>query len=218
MPILGVEHEMTIAIVEDNPLAASILKEYVEGDGLSVTGLYGSGEDLLSALPGLPLPDIILMDIGLPGISGIETTRRIKAAHPSVSVIVQSVFEDKETIMEAVKAGASGYLIKASSRTELRAAIEEIRSGGSPLSGKIAKTILDECRSRGCTDAEAASRFSLTEREASILSFLVRGESCKCIAAELGISIHTVNNHLRSVYEKMRVNSRSEAVARALGL
>lgn len=208
---------MTIAIVEDNPLAASILKEYVEGDDLSVIGAYGSGEEILDSIDTLPLPDIVLMDIGLPGMSGIEATRRLKEQYPGLTIVVQSVFEDKETVMEAVEAGASGYLLKASTRAEIRSALDEIKSGGCPLSGKIARTILEECRRRGCEPSAAKIRFGLTEREAAILDSLIEGESCKGIASNLGISVHTVNNHLRNIYEKMQVNSRSEAVARAIG-
>jgi len=208
---------MTIAIVEDNPLAASILREYVEADGITVTNLYASGEELLSMIGTLPLPDIVLMDIGLPGMSGIEATRKLKEQYPGLMIVIQSVFEDKESILDAIKAGASGYLLKASSRAEIRTALEEIRSGGCPLSGKIARVILEEYRRNDGPSSDPRARFGLTEREAEILRLLIEGESCKCIAFDLGISVHTVYNHLRSIYEKMSVNSRSEAVARAIG-
>ncbi len=209
---------MTIAIVEDDPLAAGILKEYLEGGDMHVIAVYGSGEEALERIALLPLPDIVLMDIGLPGMSGIEAMSALKDRYPDIHVVVQTIFEDADTIMKAIRAGASGYILKASTREEILDALREVRSGGSPLSGKIAKKILDECRREEPLGSSGRRRkFDLTPRESSILESLIGGESCKCIAADLCISIHTVNNHLRNIYEKMRVNSRSEAVARAIG-
>ena len=206
---------MTVVIVEDDALAAMILAEYIRGDEIIITGIYESAEIAIERMGKLPLPDIVLMDIGLPGMSGIEATPILKQRYPTIKIVVQSIFEDTETIMNAIKAGAEGYLLKASSRVEIYAALQEIYTGGSPLSGKVASKILEECRKTNCEESEAAkTEFGLTAREMEILDELMQGKACKCIASDLNISLHTVNNHLRSIYEKMQVNSRSEVAAK----
>jgi len=206
---------MTVVIVEDDALAAKILAEYIRGDEIIITGIYESAEIAIECIGKLPLPDIVLMDIGLPGMSGIEATSILKRQYPSLKIVVQSIFEDTETIMNAIKAGAEGYLLKASSRAEIHAALREVYAGGSPLSGKVASKILEQCRKKNCdTSGANKNEFGLTARELEILDELMQGKACKCIASDLSISLHTVNNHLRSIYEKMQVNSRSEVAAK----
>lgn len=208
---------MTVAIVEDNPLAAKILGEYIGGEGITITGIFESAEQAIEQMALLPLPDIVLMDIGLPGMSGIEATSILKQLYPNLKIVVQSVFEDTDTIMGAIKAGAEGYLLKASTRAEIHAALEEVHAGGSPLSGKVASKILEECRKRNCDEStRTRTEFGLTARENEILDELIQGKACKCIASDFDISLHTVNNHLRNIYEKMKVNSRSEAAAKLM--
>jgi DNA-binding NarL/FixJ family response regulator len=214
---------LRIVIVEDDPVAASLLSDYVPCEDIAVDAVYGSGEEALERLRSLPLPDVILLDVNLPGISGIETAARVKESWPSVEIVMQTIFEDADTILAAIRSGASGYLLKASSSEEFRRAIREAKSGGSPLSGRVAKRVLESFRQvpePGPASGAAVGpreRFALTEREEEILDSLIAGASYKEIAFELGISTHTVNSHLRKVYEKLRVNSRSEAVAVALG-
>ena len=207
-----------VAIVEDNPKAAELIREYIEGDDVCVTGVYHSGEEALEHIPNLPLPDVLLVDIGLPGISGVEVTRQIKQRFPQVEVVIQSVFEDAGNIVSAIKAGASGYILKASKRSEIINALQQAKTGGAFLNGKVARKVLAEFRASdaGAIIANAARRFELTEREETILKKLAAGLSYKMTADMLGISIHTVNNHARTIYEKMRVNSRSEAIATLL--
>lgn len=205
-----------IAIVEDNPLAGKILNDYLEGEDLHVTAVYTSGEEAIETIPTLPLPEIVLMDIGLPGITGIETTRRLKEACPQIEIVMQTVFEDSKNIVDAIKAGASGYILKASSKEDIINALWEVKKGGSFLTGKIARKVLQEFQvdvSGGTGLKPAPTSFGLTEREEDILRELVKGASYKEMADRLCISIHTVNNHIRKIYEKMQVNSRGEAVA-----
>jgi len=213
-----------IVIVEDNATAGRLLKDYLESEDLRVTAVYNSGEDALAAIPALPLPDVILMDIGLPNISGIEVTRRLKESYPQIEIVMQTVFEDCTNIMEAIKAGASGYILKASSREEIINALLEAKKGGSFLTGKVARKVLREFQDHGpeVPSVSAGSkpadtgRFGLSDREEEILKGLIHGDPYKKIADDLFISVHTVNNHIRKIYEKMRVNSRGEAVAKAI--
>ena len=213
-----------IVIVEDNATAGRLLKDYLESEDLRVTAVYNSGEEALAAIPALPLPDVILMDIGLPNISGIEVTRRLKESYPQIEIVMQTVFEDCTNIMEAIKAGASGYILKASSREEIINALLEAKKGGSFLTGKVARKVLREFQDHGpeVLPVSAGSkpadtgRFGLSDREEEILKRLIHGDPYKKIADGLFISVHTVNNHIRKIYEKMRVNSRGEAVAKAI--
>jgi len=213
-----------IAIVEDNTTAGRLLKDYLESEDLRVTAVYNSGEEALAAIPTLPLPDVILMDIGLPNISGIEVTRRLKESYPQIEIVMQTVFEDCTNIMEAIKAGASGYILKASSREEIINALLEAKKGGSFLTGKVARKVLREFQEHGtevlpvpaANKSADTGRFGLSDREEEILNRLIHGDPYKKIADDLYISVHTVNNHIRKIYEKMRVNSRGEAVAKAM--
>ncbi|MFV2090935.1 MAG: response regulator transcription factor [Pseudomonadales bacterium] len=210
---------LSVCVVEDDPTAAELLEDYISGDGLSISSHYLSAEDALAQIPLLPLPDAVLMDVGLPGMQGTEATKRLKERYPNLEILMLTTFEDTETIVDSIKAGASGYMLKASSSEEIRNAIFEVCRGGSFLTGSVARKLLSEFQ----TDQESPVRSSgeletLTEREQVILNRLVLGESYKIIAAELAISVHTVNNHIRHIYRKLHVNSRAEAVAKALGV
>lgn len=200
-----------IAMVEDDPVASDLLRNFLKSDLTTVTAVYGSGEEALGAIGReARLPDVVLMDIKLPGISGIETTRRLKDLYPHLEIVILTVHEDSQTIMEAIKAGASGYLLKGSSREEVLTAIQEALNGGAFLTGRVARRLFLWFQNLG----SESGAFGLTEREEEILKRLVRGESYKEIAYHLAISVHTVNNHIRRVYEKMQVHSRGEAAAK----
>ncbi|HEB94630.1 MAG TPA: response regulator transcription factor [Gammaproteobacteria bacterium] len=210
-----------VTLIEDDPVAADLLKDYLSGEELKIHNHYASAEVALERIPTLPLPDIILMDINLPGISGIEATQRLKQQFPDVDIVMMTTFEDSKSILGAIRAGASGYLLKASSSAEIRDALQEIHRGGSFLSGRIARKVLDEFRDDLLVqDAPANSHQveQLSAREQEILDRLVKGESYKTIADACNISVHTVNNHIRKIYEKMQVHSRAEAVAKAMGV
>jgi DNA-binding NarL/FixJ family response regulator len=200
---------MKIAIIESGPTSAELLKEYLEGDEFHVTGIFPSGEDALDGILSPDgLPDIVLMDIQLPGISGIETTRLLKKRHPGLEIVVLTVCDDRRTIMEALKAGASGCLLKGFAKDELLASLREVLNGGSFLSGRVARVVLKEIQE------PSGNGYGLTDREEEIMRELVNGASYKKIADRLDLSVHTVNNHIRRIYEKMQVHSRGEAVAK----
>jgi DNA-binding NarL/FixJ family response regulator len=209
-----------IALVEDDPRAASLLKEYLDGEELKIISHYGSAEDALAQIPQLPLPDLVMMDIGLPGISGIAATAELKRQFPQLEIVMMTTFEDSKSIVDAIKAGASGYLLKASSHQEIRDALLEIHRGGSFLTGRIARKVLEEFRTgfTAATSPAPSQDNDLTAREQQILDQLVKGDTYRQIADNFNISVHTVNNHIRRIYEKLQVNSRAEAVARVIGL
>lgn len=164
--------------------------------------------------------DLVLMDLGLPGMNGAECTRRIKEALPDTAVVALTVFEDRASILEAILAGADGYLLKRTPADQLLAQLRSVLAGGSPLSAGVAKTVLEAVRQ---LDDDAApstglspAQVGLTPREHEMLACLVEGKSYKAVASQLGISIDTVRSHIRSVYRKLQVHSVSEAVSRAL--
>jgi DNA-binding NarL/FixJ family response regulator len=201
-----------IEIVEDNPTASNLLKEYLKSESTDVAAVYASGEEALNKIgQSAGLPDIILMDINLPGMSGIETTRQLKVKHPGVEIIMLTIYEDSSTIVEAIKAGASGYLLKGTSKDDLLAAVREVLGGGSFLTGKVARRVLQEFQTHYFGGSKV---YGLTDREEEILTELVKGDAYKAIANKLSLSVHTVNNHIRRIYEKMQVHSRGEATAK----
>jgi DNA-binding NarL/FixJ family response regulator len=174
-----------------------------------------------SAISGqLPGWQLVLMDLDLPELSGVECTRRIKAALPDVPVIVLTVFEDRASIIEAICAGADGYLLKRTPADDLLVQLRAVLAGGSPLSAGVAKTVLDVVRQvneRHSARSPATSEtVELTDRELELLACLVHGMSYKAAARALGISIDTVRSHIRGVYGKLQVHSVAEAVSRAL--
>jgi DNA-binding NarL/FixJ family response regulator len=201
-----------IEIVEDDGVASDLLREYLKSDQTIVSAVYTSGEEALERIgQGKEIPQIVLMDIKLPGISGIETTRRLKAEHPGLEIVVLTIHEDAPTIVEAIKAGASAYLLKGASRDEIIIALNEVLNGGSFLTGRVARRLLQKFRT---LESGESGAFGLTEREEEILKELVHGGSYKEIAFKLKLSVHTVNNHIRRIYEKMQVHSRGEATAK----
>jgi DNA-binding NarL/FixJ family response regulator len=160
------------------------------------------------------LPNVALMDINLPGMNGIEAVRKLKAQFPSIQFIMSTVYEDDESIFESLKAGASGYLLKKASYEKILDAIEEVHKGGSPMSGLIARRVIDEFRKENIHEEANV----LTQREKEILNGLVNGLRYKEIASNLNISVETVRNHVRHIYEKLHVQSRMEAVKKVYGL
>ncbi len=195
----------------------------------SLAGSFRSADDALAeieshAARGDAVPwRLVLMDLGLPGMSGIECTRRLKAALPDVTVVVLTVFEDRSSIVEAICAGADGYLLKRTPGDKMLVQLRSVLAGGSPLSAGVARTVLDIVRhlepvtgGRGRAPDDPASSLTLTDREQQVLRCLVRGESYKTAARELDISLDTVRSHIRHIYRKLQVHSVAEAVSRAL--
>jgi DNA-binding NarL/FixJ family response regulator len=157
-------------------------------------------------------PDVVLMDIDMPEVSGIEGVKRIKTNFPNVVVLMQTVFEDDEKVFQSIRNGASGYLLKKTSPEKIVEAIREVINGGSPITPSIATKVLRYFQTENFTSPD----YSLTDREKNILGHLVEGMSYKMIAEKESISFHTVNSHIRKIYEKLHVHSLGEAVSKAL--
>lgn len=200
-------------LVEDNDRFRNNITDLInETAGLSCDLAVPSCEDALMHLESDAAPDIILMDIGLPGMDGIEGIRQSKSIAPSIQVIMLTVFDDNEKIFQAICAGASGYLLKSASPDDIIRSLTDILNGGAPMNAQIARKVLDMF-----TDMAAPkSNYEITNAEKEILNLLVQGNPKKQIAHDLGVSFHTVDTHLRNIYTKLQVHSRSEAVAKAL--
>lgn len=203
-------------LVEDNRLFRDSLADLIgQTEGIDCPVAVESCERMLEELESRAPPDIVLMDIGLPGISGIEGTRRIRNRTVGTRVIMLTVQEEDEKVFHAICAGASGYLLKPLPPERILAAIREVRSGAAPINGYIARKVLDMF-SRFGTTPSPGEPYGLTPREKEILALLVDGLIMKEIAARLGVSYHTIDTHLRSIYDKLHVHSRTAVVAKAL--
>jgi len=195
---------LNIVIVEDNPEVRNILCEYINSsDELFLAGAYSSCEEALENLK-QDKPRIVLMDIDLPGMNGIEGTKKIKQLSPKTDVIIIAVFENSETVFSALCAGASGYLTKNIKRDELLPSIDECLKGGAPMSMKIAKMVVGSFKKN--------TNSPLTDRETEILSFLANGKSYNTIGELLFISKDTVKYHIKNIYIKLQVDSKEAAI------
>jgi len=204
----------TVGIVEDDLVLRSTLAKLIGGTpGFQCVAACASGEEALKVLPPLK-PAVIVMDLNLPQMTGIECTRRISALLPATPIIILTVYEDGELIFRALQAGASGYLIKRSKPDEVLNAIKEAAEGGAPMSSHIARRVVFSFRGPA---ASAADTSALTDRESQLLGYLSQGFANKEIADKLNISVPTVRTHLRHIYEKLHVRSRGEAIVKAIG-
>jgi DNA-binding NarL/FixJ family response regulator len=204
---------ITVSIVEDNEqLRGTLARVLNRADGFRCLSQYGDAE---SALEGLPRdrPEVVLMDINLPGLNGVECTRQLKQALPSVSIIMLTVYEDTENIFNALAAGASGYLLKRTKSGELLEAIREVHRGGSPMTTHIARKVVQSFQKVGPSPQPTEN---LSQREQEVLDCLSHGFLYKEIAEKLGISYETVHTYIRRIYEKLQVRTRTEAVAKFL--
>ncbi|MBP1657461.1 MAG: Response regulator [Bacteroidetes bacterium] len=204
---------IAVAIVEDNPDmrlgTAFILRT---SRVCTVVGEYSAAEELLEAFDKIR-PEVILMDIGLPGISGIQAIDILKRDHPRLEIVVLSVFEDDENVFRALCAGASGYIAKPAMPQQLIEAVEQAFGGGTPMSPHIARKVLTMFKQFA---PPPKADYNLTPRELEILDLLVRGEDSASVAEKLFISPFTIRAHTRNIYEKLHVHSRSQVVAKAL--
>jgi DNA-binding NarL/FixJ family response regulator len=202
-----------VAIVEDRREIREGLTMLIGGtEGFLCTGSYRSVEEALDKIPH-QVPDLVLMDIGLPGMSGIEGLRILKERYPDMLLLMLSVYNDDDRIFDAMCAGASGYLLKKTPPVKLLESIREVVQGGAPMSPEVARRVI--ALFREIRPPERAD-YELTPHETRLLKLLVEGHNYKTAAAELNVSVHTVSFHLRSIYDKLQVHSKSEAVAKAV--
>lgn len=202
-----------VAIVEDVKDIREGLQLFINNsNAFSSTDAYSTAEDAILNLPNA-LPDVVLMDIHLPGISGIEAVKKLKAQFPSMQFIMSTVYEDDENIFESLKAGATGYLLKKTSPDKILEAITEVYNGGSPMSAQIARKVIGAFQKKNPID-EASE---LTPKEKEILKALSKGLRYKEIAYEMEISMDTVRTHVRHIYEKLQVQSRMDAINKVYG-
>jgi DNA-binding NarL/FixJ family response regulator len=202
-----------VAIIEDEPAIREGLAALIHGTpGYRIAGKYFSMEEALPSI-GRQRPDVVLVDIGLPGISGIEGIRRLKDDHPDLPLLVLTVYDDDERIFEALCAGACGYLLKKTPPARLLESIQEVVEGGAPMSPEVARRVV--ALFRDFRPPEKAGHH-LTPHELRLLKLLAEGHTYKTAAAQLNVTVSTVWFHLRKIYDKLQVHSKSEAVAKAL--
>jgi DNA-binding NarL/FixJ family response regulator len=202
-----------LSIVEDDEPTRRILADVVRtSPGLTLLSHYGDTAQALESLP-RDKPDVVLMDINLIGSTGVELVRQLKPQLPQTQFLMLTVYEDNDHIFAALAAGATGYLLKDTTREELLAAIQQITTGGSPMSSSIARRVVS---SFAKVPSPAPETSVLSPREQSVLSLLTKGYLYKEIAEQLGISVPTVNTYIRRIYEKLQVHSRSQAIAKYL--
>jgi len=207
---------IAVSIVEDDAQARKILAGWINrASGFRLTGEWGSAE---SAIPLISEknPDVVLMDINLPGMSGVDAIKKLKPLLPSTQFVMLTVYEDADHIYSALAAGATGYLLKQTPREELFTALEEVHRGGSPMTSNIARKVVQSFRQAPA--AANASSEALSPREQEVLDLLARGYLYKEIAERLNISVPTVNTYVRRIYEKLHVRSRAQAVAKYVHL
>ncbi len=207
----------TISIVEDNDKLRTTLAKVIDrAEGFHCVSHYPSAEDALKNLP-VVKPDVVLMDINLPGINGVECVRKLKVLLPKTQVMMLTVYEDTDNIFAALAAGASGYMLKRTPAKELLEAIHEVLRGGSPMTTHIARKVVLSFQQSAAASAKTANELSeLSEREQQVLDLLSQGLIYKEIAEKLQISYETVHTYIRRIYEKLQVRTRTEAVAKFL--
>lgn len=204
---------ITVSIVEDDKRLRESLAILIDGTGsLECASTHRNAEDALRRLPGKK-PNVVLMDINLPGMSGIDCVREVKAVLPETQILMLTVCEDSEQIFDALTAGASGYLLKRTPPARILEAIEEVSRGASPMSGKIARAVVEYFHKRRTFSPDEEP---LSKREQEILDLLAQGYRAKEIAQNLSISFDTVHTHLRNIYSKLHVHSQTEAVIKYL--
>jgi len=203
-----------VVIFEDNRNLREGLNAMIGGTpGFECAGAFPNCNNLLKNIAQTN-PDVVLMDIEMPGMNGIEAVYLIKEKYPAVKILMETIFDDDEKIFNSICAGAEGYILKHTSPAEIMEAIKEIYEGGSPMTPSIANRVLKMVKMK--PDSSNRESFDLSAREKEILLYLVKGMSYKMIAANCFISVETVNVHIKNIYKKLQVHSKSEAVAKAI--
>ncbi len=207
--------DINVIIVEDNKTIREGFATLINGtEGYKCIGTYSNCEDFLNELP-VKEPDVVLMDIGLPGMSGIEGVKKAKEIKPGLDILMLTVYQDSNKVFEALCAGACGYLVKKTPPTKLLEAIKEVYNGGSPMSPQIARLVINVFQENQIRNS-GQEKFDLTGREKEVLALLSEGNNYNEIGEALFISVDTVRHHIRNIYRKLHVHSRSEAVAKAI--
>lgn len=201
----------TVALVEDDPgLREQLVQILNSAPDIHCVGTFATAEEALSRIPGLR-PDVVLMDIKLPGLSGIDCVAKLKKTLPALQIVMVTVYEDSERIFQALKAGASGYLLKSSPPEQLLGAIRDVHAGGSPMSSQIARKVVRHFHTLGSVPEQ---NLPLSPREREVLDLLSTGLIYKEIADQLGIGVETVRTYVKSICQKMHARNRVEAVAK----
>jgi len=202
--------DIKIVIVEDNCILRENLELMLGGEpGFTVVASFMSAEDALAELPTLSY-NFLLVDVGLPGMSGIELVARLKADRPDLDILVHTVFDNRDTVFSALKAGASGYILKGSTPRELVEGIQGLAAGGAPMSPKIARAVIREFQYDSVSE-----HFLLTSREKEILKGMEQGYTYKELGDKLSISPHTIHSHIKNIYEKLHAKNRKDALTKA---
>ena len=203
---------LKVALVEDDPRwRANVESLLRETEGLEFIGSYSTGEEAIENLPRRS-PNVILMDIHLPGISGVECLRQIRTLLPAVQIVMLTVYDDSDRIFQALEMGASGYLLKRATADEIVQAIHDVHHGGAPMSAYIARKVVQSFQKQSPT-AKPDER--LSKRESEVLTYVARGYSDKEVAEALGLTSATVRSYLKTIYSKLHVHSRTQAIIKA---
>jgi DNA-binding NarL/FixJ family response regulator len=203
-----------VSIVEDDSRIREGLLGILDGvAGFQCVKTYNTGEDAVEKIP-RHRPDVVLMDIQLPGMSGIECVARLKKKLPDLPIVMLTVFDDSDKVFKALEAGACGYLVKRTPPQDILDALRQVHAGGAPMTGRIARMVVQSFGRMGISKKETEN---LTPRETEILELLAKGDLCKEIAEKLGLSLRTVHTHLKNIYEKLHVRSRTQAVLKYIG-
>ncbi|HMK61760.1 MAG TPA: response regulator transcription factor [Dissulfurispiraceae bacterium] len=201
---------MRIAIVEDNHILLENLKMLLMGESnMEVVGAFSSAESALDMLD-FSGTDVMLVDIGLPGMSGIDLIGKVKTTYPDMDIMAHTIFENRESVFSAIKAGASAYILKGSRPVELIDALNKLHDGGAPMSPKIARMVIQELQDAGSSDP-----YLLSRREKEVLKEIEKGMSYKEIATKLNISPQTIHTHIKKIYEKLHAQDRRDALVKA---
>jgi len=209
--------DIRVAIFEDRKLVRNAFEAIINGTpGLICTGVYPNANDIIHSIK-RSVPDVVLMDIEMPGLSGIEATRLIQEKFQGIKILIQTVFDDDEKVFKAICAGASGYVLKDSTPARLVEAIHEVYNGGAPMSPTIASKVLRLFQKFAPVGgSEQEENFNLSKREKDILAMMIEGHAFKTIAEKNFISYETVRTHVKKIYKKLHVASMSEAVVKAI--
>lgn len=205
-----------VMIYEDNPELRESLKQLIDGsDGMSCiaafSGCIEAGEEVMALQP-----DVVMMDIDMPGMNGIDGVKNIRSVRPETHIIMLTVFDDNQRVFDAICAGATGYLLKRTPDEKIIDAIRDVQTGGAPMTSRIAKQVLQLFSVHQNSQQQSTIDYQLTKRETETLSWLVKGYSYKMIAENMEVSIDTVRAHIKKIYEKLHVHSMNEAVAKAI--